>query len=1119
VSNLGTYSFLPWLRQGIAGRITKDHGDTSVKARATIAVELELDGDPVGAAAAPPAPITRDVELYAPGDIVGIDRRAIVRTEPREWITNYEPNYLPHIEFYDEDFPWRYTPSRPDASGLQLRPWIALVVLAEDEFIDGKNMAGKPLPYIDVLDPAALPPFTDLWAWAHVHVNQSVAGSDAEFVTKDMAAVMPRLSSALHTNADLAYSRLISPRRLKANTAYHAFVVPSFESGRLAGLGVNPPTVPYATVGAWEPYTGRPPGLSLPVYHRWFFRTGTRGDFEYLVRLLQARPVDPRVGVRDVDVRKPGSGVPGITKPELGGVLRLGGALRVPYITYDQAQRDEYQRYEDWAKPEPSEFQVALAAFANLPDDYEAKVAVTANAGAVASSDFTLPEPGDPDPLITAPIYGTWHALTRRLRVERDGTAAPYADNWVHDLNLDPRFRLAAGFGTRVVQERQEEYMEAAWEQIGDVLEANRRIRLGQLAKAVSLRWHEKVLAPVADASPERLLTLTAPAQSHIRTGAMTMSHLRAQSTLPPVATSVALRRAVRPRGRFMKALPFDADVRPDNLLERWEAGTVTPAPPKTTPPGLVTPDEIADAIVPTGVPPAAVQAIRRFPWLRRALLIAVIVLAVAFLLLLLLGVIAGAVVALALALALLWLLRMLLRWQEALAAVDVITEGKQTVDAVDALPKSPDFVIADPGSTFKPHTGSTDSVQAGRFKDALRDWGDLFEASKASGTRPAPAHVDIAGLAAGAFAALDPAVTIPKRILYGIDIPGRIAGALDLSDFGEVMAYPEIDVPMYEPLKDISSELFLPNINLIGQNSITLLETNQRFIESYLIGLNHEFSRELLWREYPTDQRGSYFRQFWDARGAMTPAGMTPEQRKEALRDVPPINRWRRASSLGEHDHRERPGDNEEEIVLVIRGELLKKYPNAVIYAQLARWQRTDGHVDPSQERELVMLTEAEEAEPPYEKLRTPLYEAKVDPDITFFGFDLTAKEARGGSGDDDNDPAGWFFVIKERPGEPRMGFDIDGEPTAETVNDLTWDHVHTDEHHHVPATALSPLALDGLDLPEDDEKQEQRRDDDKVVGAEVSAARWAYLLYQAPVMMAVHATEMLRDPDDPDG
>ena len=41
-------------------------------------------------------------------------------------------------------------------------------------------------------------------------------------------------------------------------------------------------------------------------------------------------------------------------------------------------------------------------------------------------------------------------------------------------------------------------------------------------------------------------------------------------------------------------------------------------------------------------------------------------------------------------------------------------------------------------------------------------------------------------------------------------------------------------------------------------------METNQRFVEAYMVGLNYEFARKLLWREYPTDQRGSYFRQFW---------------------------------------------------------------------------------------------------------------------------------------------------------------------------------------------------------------------------------------------------------------
>ena len=54
------------------------------------------------------------------------------------------------IEFYDEDFPWRYTPAAPD--GGKLRPWIALIVLKETEFTEGQNVLNRPLPYITVPD-------------------------------------------------------------------------------------------------------------------------------------------------------------------------------------------------------------------------------------------------------------------------------------------------------------------------------------------------------------------------------------------------------------------------------------------------------------------------------------------------------------------------------------------------------------------------------------------------------------------------------------------------------------------------------------------------------------------------------------------------------------------------------------------------------------------------------------------------------------------------------------------------------------------------------------------------------------------------------------------------------
>ena len=44
--------------------------------------------------------------------------------------------------------------------------------------------------------------------------------------------------------------------------------------------------------------------IKIPYYYKWEFRTGMRGDFEHLVRLLEARNIDKRVGTRQMDTHK-----------------------------------------------------------------------------------------------------------------------------------------------------------------------------------------------------------------------------------------------------------------------------------------------------------------------------------------------------------------------------------------------------------------------------------------------------------------------------------------------------------------------------------------------------------------------------------------------------------------------------------------------------------------------------------------------------------------------------------------------------------------------------------------------------------------------------------------------
>ncbi len=159
--------------------------------------------------------------------------------------------------------------------------------------------------------------------------------------------------------------------------------------------------------------------------------------------------------------------------------------------------------------------------------------------------------------------------------------------------------------------------------------------------------------------------------------------------------------------------------------------------------------------------------------------------------------------------------------------------------------------------------------------------------------------------------------------------------------------------------------------------------------------------------------------------------------------------------------------------------------------------------------------LTPAQEDAPPRDIVRTPLYEAKAEPDVYFLGFDLTVDAARGGTGAAPSDDPGWFFVIKERPGEPRFGFDLNRSGPLNVWNDLAWNDVlpggapgsYVRIENGMPTfsvTAPGPL---------DQEKLRQHQDDVAVEwNSGMNGADVAYVLYQAPVLVAIHAAEMMR-------
>src|SRR4030095_3038139 len=108
------FSFLPWLRQGfsVAGLPQDDLG-SGLAASVTLTLEAQI---------AQSDPIRKNVKLYGPGDITGIDTRQIVRTDPQPFATKFESNFFAAVEFDRPDFPWMFTPASANAQG-RLRPW------------------------------------------------------------------------------------------------------------------------------------------------------------------------------------------------------------------------------------------------------------------------------------------------------------------------------------------------------------------------------------------------------------------------------------------------------------------------------------------------------------------------------------------------------------------------------------------------------------------------------------------------------------------------------------------------------------------------------------------------------------------------------------------------------------------------------------------------------------------------------------------------------------------------------------------------------------------------------------------------------------------------------------
>src|SRR4030095_15546968 len=99
----------------------------------------------------------------------------------------------------------------------------------------------------------------------------------------------------------------------------------------------------------------------------------------------------------------------------------------------------------------------------------------------------------------------------------------------------------------------------------------------------------------------------------------------------------------------------------------------------------------------------------------------------------------------------------------------------------------------------------------------------------------------------------------------------------------------------------------------------LAVLFPNPAFTEAFLVGLSDEMGRELLWRGYPTDQRATYFWRFWNPSKDELPKAIHQFSRTPLGAHV--------AEGGGDSGH----------VVMVVRGELVRRYPDLMAVAKRA--------------------------------------------------------------------------------------------------------------------------------------------------------------------------------------
>ena len=189
--------------------------------------------------------------------------------------------------------------------------------------------------------------------------------------------------------------------------------------------------------------------------------------------------------------------------------------------------------------------------------------------------------------------------------------------------------------------------------------------------------------------------------------------------------------------------------------------------------------------------------------------------------------------------------------------------------------------------------------------------------------------------------------------------------------------------------------------------------------------------------------------------------------------------------------------------------GELLRRYPNTAIYAAKAKWHPNDRNtVRP------LLSTDISADMEDTNKIRKPIFTARVEPDVFLVGFDLDYTDAKGDSAFGDGTNAGWYFVMEERLTEPHFGADLTTDrsnpfnTTIEQWNQLSWPHIGVEEGGYIQFTNSNNNGVIVNNSITQDDKIEF---EDKQIYWKKNSADMAYALHRDATRVMIHAADML--------